>query len=154
MRVRVNALFRNISCMVILAGVLLNACGTENGIEVHRVWMSPAAQGENSVVYFVMHNHASEPDELSSVTSDAAQTVELQENTNNGETLKKLAFLPVEAFAEIEFAPGAHNILLIGLTHDLKVSDEIEITLHFKHNEDITLKVPVENRSLPEEEEH
>ncbi len=154
MRVRVNALYRNISCLVILAGVLLTACGTENGIEVHRVWMSPAARGENSVVYFVMHNHASEPDELSSVTSDAAQTVELEQSTNNGEAVKTLAFLPVEAFAEIEFAPGAHNILLIGLTHDLKVSDEIEITLHFKHNEDISIKVPVENRSLPEEMEH
>jgi copper(I)-binding protein len=140
--------------MFILAGVLLTACGTENGIEVHRVWMSPAEQGKNSVVYFVMHNHASEPDELSSVTSDAAQTIALEESTNNGETMKKLALLPIEAFAEIEFAPGTYNILLIGLTHDLKVSDEIEITLHFKHNEDITLKVPAENRSLPEEEEH
>ena len=154
MRVRFNAPLRNISCMVILAAVLLTACGTENGIEVHKVWMSPAAQGENSVVYFVMHNHASEPDELSSVTSDAAQTVELEESTNNSETMKKLAFLPVEAFAEIEFAPDAYHILLIGLTHELKVGDEIEITLHFKNNEDITLKVPVENRSLPEEEEH
>ena len=76
--------------MVILAGVLLTACGTENGIEVHRVWMSPAARGENSVVYFVMHNHASEPDELSSVTSDAAQNVELEQSANSGETMKKI----------------------------------------------------------------
>jgi copper(I)-binding protein len=56
-----------------------------------------------------MHNHASEPDELSSVTSDTAQTVDLEKSINNGETMKKLALLPIEAFAEIEFAPGPNR---------------------------------------------
>ena len=78
---RIKEFFRNIPFMIVLAAVLLTACGAEKGIEVHKVWMRPGAQGENDAVYFVMHNHASETDDLIGVTSDAAQAVQLDETT-------------------------------------------------------------------------
>jgi hypothetical protein len=142
--------------MVVLAAVLLTACGAEKGIEVHKVWMRPAAQGENDAVYFVMHNHAAETDELTSVTSDAAEAVELDETTviDNVAEMKKVDSVPVEAFAEIEFAPRGYHVMLIGLKQDLNLGDEIEITLHFKNHEDLTIKVPVQNILLPEHEGH
>ncbi len=148
--------FRNITRMVILAAVVLTPCGAEEGIEVHQVWMRPAAQGENGAVYFVMHNHASEADELTGVSSDAAQAVELEESTMVGDVaeMKKVDSLPVEAFAEIEFAPGGYHVMLIGLQQDLNVEDQIEIILHFKNHEDMTIRVPVQNILLPEHEEH
>ena len=153
---RIKVFFRIIPCMVILAAVLLTACGAEKGIEVHKVWMRPGAQGENEAVYFVMHNHASETDELTSVTSDAAQAVELDETTvvDDVAKMKKVDSVPVEAFAEIEFAPRGYHVMLIGLKQDLKLGDEIEITLHFKNQEDIRIKVPVQNILLPEHEGH
>ena len=153
---RVKVIFRKIPFMLILEAVLLTACGAEKGIEVHKVWMRPAAQGENEAVYFVMHNHASETDELTGVTSDAAQAVELDETTvvNDVAGMKKIESVPVEAFAEIEFAPRGYHVMLIGLKQDLKLGDEIEITLHFKNQEDITIKVPVQNILLPEHEGH
>jgi periplasmic copper chaperone A len=153
---RIRNFFRNIPFMVVLGAVLLPACGAEKGIEVHKVWMRPGAQGENEAVYFVMHNHASETDELTSVTSDAAQAAELDETTvvDDVAGMKKVDSVPVEAFAEIEFAPRGYHVMLIGLKQDLKLGDEIEITLHFKNHEDITIKVPVQNILLPEHEGH
>jgi len=44
--------------------------------------------------------------------------------------------------------------MLIGLKQELKLGDEIEITLHFKNQEDIRIKVPVQNILLPEHEGH
>ena len=153
---RIKEFFRSFPFMVILGAVLLTACGAEKGIEVHKVWMRPAAQGENDAVYFVMHNHASETDELTGVTSDAAQAVELDETTvvSDVAQMKKLESVPVEAFAEIEFAPWGYHVMLIGLKQDLNVGDEIEIVLHFKNQEDIRIKVPVQNILLPEHEGH
>ena len=153
---RIKEFFRNTPFMVVLAAVLLTACGAEKGIEVHKVWMRPAAQGENEAVYFVMHNHASETDELTGVTSDAAEAVELDETTvvSDVAQMKKLESVPVEAFAEIEFAPRGYHVMLIGLKQDLNVGDEIEIVLHFKNQEDIRIKVPVQNILLPEHEGH
>ncbi len=37
--------FRNIPFMAILAAILLTAWSAEKGIEAHKVWMRPAAQG-------------------------------------------------------------------------------------------------------------
>jgi copper(I)-binding protein len=147
---------RNISLLVILAAVLLTACSTEEGIEVHQVWMRPVAQGENGAVYFVMHNHSSGADELTGVSSDAAQAAELEASTVVGDVaeMKKVDSLPVEAFAEIEFAPGGYHVMLIGLQQDLNVGDQIEIILHFKNHEDMTIRVPAQNILLPEHEEH
>ena len=153
---RIKEFFRNIPFIFISAAFLLTACGAEKGIEVHKVWMRPGAQGNNGAVYFVMHNHASETDELMSVTSDAAEAVELDETTvvDDVAKMKKVDSVPVEAFAEIEFAPRGYHVMLIGLKQDLKVGDEIEITLHFKDHEDITIKVPGQNILLPEHEGH
>lgn len=44
---------------------------------------------------------------------------------------------------ELELKPGSYHIMLIGLKQDLKVGDEIQITLHFKNHEDVTVTVPV-----------
>jgi periplasmic copper chaperone A len=153
---RVKAIFRNIPFMAILAAILLTACGAEQGIEAHKIWMRPAAQGENEAVYFVIHNHASQTDELIAVSSDAAQAVELDESTIIGGVaeMKKLDAVPVEAFAEIKFAPGSYHVMLIGLKQDLNVGDGIEITLHFKNHADIPIEVPVQNILLPEHEGH
>ena len=153
---RVKEIFRNIPFMAILAAIVLTACGAEKGIEAHKVWMRPAAQGENEAVYFMIHNHASETDELISVSSDAARAVELDESRIVGgiAEMKKLDSVPMEAFAEIEFAPGSYHVMLIGLKQDLNMGDRIEITLHFKNQGDLPIKVPVQNILLPEHEGH
>lgn len=139
---------------LIFPGVLLlSACGAESGIEVHSAWMRPAAQGGNGAVYFVIHNHSSQADALIGVSSNAAEAVEVHESRMSGDVMQmnRVQSVPLHAYAEIEFTPGGLHVMLIDLRHDLGAGDEIEMILHFRNWEDITLAVPVRETAAPEE---
>jgi copper(I)-binding protein len=138
---------------IFAAALLITACGAEKGIQVHSAWMPPAAQGENGAVYFVIHNHSSQADELIGVSSEIA-AAEMQESKMSGDIMqmKQVESVPLEAFAEIEFAPGGLHIMLVGLEQAVRAGDEIDVTLHFKNSEDIKLRVPVRETAAPEED--
>jgi hypothetical protein len=140
--------------LAIAAAVLLSACSPQKGIEVHKVWMRPAAQGANGAVYFVIHNHSSEADELVGVSSEIAEAAEMHESRLNGDVMEmnQMQSVPLEAYAEIEFAPGGLHIMLVDLGRELKVGDQIEITLHFKNHEGMRVMVPVRDTPAPEED--
>ncbi|HET8669563.1 MAG TPA: copper chaperone PCu(A)C [Candidatus Saccharimonadales bacterium] len=132
----------------------LSACGAENGIEVHEAWMRPAAQGDNGAIYFVIHNHASQADALTGITSEVAGAIEMHESKMSGDVMQmqQLDSIPLEAFAELNFEPGGLHIMLVDLKKDLKIGDKIEITLHFTNFEDISITVPVRDTPAPAED--
>jgi periplasmic copper chaperone A len=144
---------RNVVFALAIA-ILLSACGAEKGIEVHQVWMRPVARGENGAVYFAMHNHASEADELVGVSTDSAEAAELHESKMNGDVIEmnQVEAVSLEPYDEIEFAPGKYHIMLVNLKKDLSVGDEIQLTLHFKNFEDININVAVRDTPAPEED--
>lgn len=131
---------------------LISACGADRGIEVREAWARPAVQGENSAIYFVIRNQARAADELTSVTSDIADAVEMHESRMEGDVMQmhQLESVPLPADAETLFKPGGLHIMLIGLKKDIKIGDEIEITLHFENSEDMTLLVPVQEATASE----
>ena len=134
----------------ILVSILLTACGAgsaESGIEVHQAKMGAAAQGETSAVYLAMHNHGSETDQLTGVYSDVAEVAQLQ----NGK--KTVDVIPVYANTEFVFIPDGYHVMLVGLKQDLHVGDEIEVVLHFRDHEDMTISVPV-GEATEHEHEH
>jgi copper(I)-binding protein len=141
--------------IILIAIVLLSACGPEKGIEVHSAWMRPAAAGGNGGVYFELHNHSSTPDELMGVSSDAAVVAEIHESKLEGDvmSMNMLTSLPLEANADIAFEPGGLHVMLVNLRQDYKMDDEFTVTLHFKNGEDVTVHVIVRDFA-PEEEEH
>lgn len=133
--------------LLFLTGLLLSACTTKEGIEIRGAWMRPTAQGDNGAVYFVLHNYSSKTDELVVASSDSAEAVELHESMiMDGDVMEMnmLTSLPLEASADVEFAPGGLHIMLVGLKEEAKFGDSIEITLHFKNSEDIIVYVPVQ----------
>jgi copper(I)-binding protein len=67
---------------------LAGACAPEKGIEVHSAWMRPAPQGENGAAYFVIHNHSSKAEELTGLSSDAAEAVEIHVSKMNGDVME------------------------------------------------------------------
>jgi len=144
---------KRILMLVFTMSLLLSACDAKKGIEVHEPWMRPAAQGENGV-YFVIHNHAPEPDELIGISADVAEALEIHESKMNGDVMgmHQLVSLLVEAHTEIQFEPGGLHLMLVDLKKDLKVGDEIEITLHFQDFDDIKVLVPVRDTPVPEEQ--
>jgi hypothetical protein len=140
---------KNIFFLVIAGIFILSACGAEGGIEIQNAWARPATQGGNGAVYFLIRNQSSNADEITGAASDAAETAELHKSMMVGDVMQmqKQESVPLEARAEVEFKPGGLHIMLINLKQDLQVNDEIEVVLHFKNSDDITLKVPVKDKA-------
>lgn len=130
--------------------LLLSACSAEQGIAVQGAWARPTAQGENGAIYFVIQNNTRETDELTGVSSDVAEAVEMHESKMEGDVMQMhpVETVPLQAGAKTTFKPGGLHIMLIGVKQDLKIGEEIEITLHFKNSGDI--KIPVLVREPPE----
>jgi copper(I)-binding protein len=125
---------------LILMAILLTACGAasaESGIEVHKIKIGAGVQGEDRAVYLAMHNHGSETDQLTGASSEAAQVVQLQNGTD------VVDVIPVYANTEFVFIPDGYHVMLVGLKQELHVGDEIEVVLHFRDQEDLTISVPV-----------
>jgi len=77
------------------AGFLLSACETETGIKVHDAWRRPTAQGENGAVYFVLHNHTSQNDELTGMTTNVVDGLEIHQSTSEpGTDVIQMEMLP------------------------------------------------------------
>ncbi len=126
--------------ILILATSLLTACvseSAESGIEVSQVKIGAGAQGEDRAVYLAIHNHGSEPDQLTAASSDAADVAQLQNGT------QVVDVIPVEANKEFVFTPDGYHVMLVGLKQELHVGDEIEVVLQFRDHEDLTINIPV-----------
>lgn len=140
---------KRMSMYVLAIGLVISACSPKTGMEIHQAWARPAAQGENSAIYFVIENHTSETQEMNGVQSDVAQAVEMHESRMSGDVMQmnQLETVSLEPGAEVAFEPGGLHVMLIGLQQELKTGDEIEMTLQFKDFEDLKVRVPV--REMP-----
>lgn len=143
--------------VTLIAGMLLlNACSAATGIEVTHAWARPAVKDSNGAIYFLLQNHSASADKLLRISSDVADVVEMHESRMEGDVMqmRQVTSLPIRGKASIEFAPGGYHAMLVTLKEDVKIGDEIEITLHFKKHDDITISVPVQEgadtNSMPE----
>jgi len=146
---------KRISILVCAVTLLLSACQIKGDIEVHDAWMRATAQGENGAVYFMIHNHSAENDELIGATSNVTDFVEIHESAMIDDVMqmKMLSSVPLNADSDVVFAPGKLHIMLVNIRQDLKVGDHIGIILHFKNHEDMIVNVSVEE-TAPTGDEH
>lgn len=139
---------------VLAISSLLGACTPVKGFEIRESWARPAAQGENGAIYFVIYNHTGADDELTGISSDAAEAVEMHESRMDGDVLqmRPLKSVPLPANAETTFKPRGLHVMLNGMKKDLKIGAEVEIVLHFKNFEDTKVVVPVREMPVAGEE--
>lgn len=138
---------KRILAVIFALALSLSACTTEEGITVHNAWMRPTAQGENGAVYFILSNHSSEADELVGVSSNLADTIEIHESSMAEGTdvmqMSQVFSVPLERGAEVTFEPGGLHVMLVNIKREVKVGEDVEVTLHFKNHEDIPVNVSV-----------
>lgn len=132
--------------LIMVGSFLLSACSPATGIDVSNAWARPAVQGGNGAVYFLIQNNSAGADELTGVSSDIADAIEMHESKMEGDVMQMRQVMSVEipGKASIEFAPGGLHVMLIGLKQELKVGNKLQVTLHFEDHEDITVTVPVQ----------
>lgn len=144
---------KKIFLLVLTLTLTLSACSAPGDIEVHNAWVRPTAQGQNAGVYFTIHNHSTNDDELTGATATVADVVEIHESKMENDVMQMnmLPSLPIAADEEINFEPGGLHIMLINIKEELVLGDHIGIILHFKNHEDIVVEVHIDD-SMPEED--
>src|SRR5215216_934851 len=140
-------LVNRISVFVLAIMFLLSGCtaSATESVEVRDAWARTAAQGENEAVYLVIRS--SEEDAITGVFSDVAEAAEIHESMINGDVMEMhhVESVPLGAGKDVTFEPGGLHVMLVRLNQDLKVGDEIEVTLQFKNHEDLAVRVAVKD---------
>jgi len=136
----------------VVPGQLDDICGVTNeisaGIMTHDPWVNVARQGEDTESFLWIHNHSIIEDNLLTISSDVASRIEIHKNemTEQGELLMlPQPAIDLPAKFMVELVPGAYHLMLIGLTRDLNVGEEITLTLHFENFTDVTATIPVKD---------
>jgi copper(I)-binding protein len=91
-------------------------------------------------------NKGKEPDRLLGGKTDVAQTVEIDETVIEGGLAKMQMLtrgLELPARGEVLLEPGSYHLMLIGVTHDLKVADEVSIKLQFEKSGRVMVEAKV-----------
>lgn len=96
-------------------------------------------------IYFSITNAGAQADRLLSVSTPAADKVEVHESrTAHGVVeMRAVPWVECPPGATVKSEPGALHVMLIGLTQPLKLGTEIPVSLQFRDAGVLQLKVPV-----------
>jgi copper(I)-binding protein len=99
----------------------------------------------NGAVYATIRNESMSDDALVSVTSNAAEKVELHEvrNENGVMAMRPIDKLAVAAGGAVEMKPGGYHIMLLGLKRELNPGDSVPVTLTFQKSAPVTVNATV-----------
>jgi hypothetical protein len=124
------------------------ACSGDGGLAVESAWARPAAEGDNSAVYFEIRNNG-ESDRLLRAESDVAQQVMLHRtviDADGNASMGMQAEVEVPAGGTVAFEPGGLHVMLIGLRRTLEAGERLMLTLQFERSGEVPLQVPVESQ--------
>ena len=124
------------------------------GMRVEGAWSRRAPMMEsggskggsgNGAVYATLVNPGKERDALISATSDAAATVEIHESYQDMGMMmmRPVKRIEVPAGGKVEMKPGGFHIMLLGLKHELKAGQAINVTLQFQKAGKISVKADI-----------
>ena len=124
--------------VVLMVAIVVAACGGSSsgggGITVSDAWVSnPPIADQPGAAYLVIQNNGA-ADQLLSVASDIAQTIELHESMESGGMMQMspVPNIPIPANGKVELKPGGFHMMLIGLTRPLNTGDKVQLTLNFE----------------------
>ena len=118
----------------------------EGKIMIHNPWVRAVPPvSETSAAYMMLMNHGDKDDQLLSVKSSIAKVIEIHNVKKENGMMKMypVKFVGIPAGKTQELKPGRYHLLLMNLTKTLKVGEEIEFMLHFKHSGMVKVIAPV-----------
>ena len=130
----------------------------EKKIMIHNPWVRAVPPvSETSAAYMMLMNHGNKDDQLLSVKSSIAKVVEIHNVKKENGVMKMfpVKFVEIPAGKTKELKPGSYHLMLMKLTKTLKVGQEIEFILYFRHSGMVKVIVPVkEGKPMTHEMEH
>lgn len=133
-----------------LAGILAahTAHAAQLGsLSIDHAVASPSAPGQpNGAAYLTIGNGGSEADRLVSLTSPAAEAVEIHEMSDEGGrmSMRKLDAVDIAPGATVTFQQGGIHVMLIGLKEPLAAGASVPLTLNFEKAGSLTIELSVE----------
>ena len=90
-------------------------------------------------------NSSATPHALTSVSFNAAGTVEIHETSMNGEMMqmRQVSHIDIPANSSVELKPGSYHIMLMGLEKELSAGTTETLTLTFSDQSQKTVEASV-----------
>ncbi|WDS35787.1 copper chaperone PCu(A)C [Pseudoxanthomonas sp.] len=110
---------------------------TPAGVQVSNAWMrATPPQAPTAAGYLTVTNHGSQPDRLLSISSDAAERVELHSNDMQGGVMRMRRLddgVALPAGGSIALAPSGTHLMFIAPRRPLLAGQVVTATLRFAH---------------------
>lgn len=125
------------------------ASGHSHDITARDLWARQTAgvEGESGAIYGTVENTQHEDDTLLEVRvpSTVGRAATLHATVQEGETMSMVeqTDFVLAADAQLELAPGAMHVMVMGLVERLVEGDEFEVTFVFEHAGEVTANVEV-----------
>jgi copper(I)-binding protein len=116
-------------------------------LTVKGVWTRPAPAGADTAVYFTIVNGKVDPDTLVGASTDAAQMASIHQTTTDASGMTGMqpaSSVTIPGGGTVSFAPGGYHVMLTGLKQELKVGDQVKVTLTFENAGVVTVSALVQ----------
>jgi copper(I)-binding protein len=110
----------------------------------------------NSAAFMVLENASDTAHAIVSASSPVAEVVELHTHVevDGMMQMRPIEKIEIPADSKVELKPGGLHVMLIGLKQDLKVDDNITVTLNFADESSTELTLPVRKIAMKMKHHH
>ena len=125
--------------------------GAADDISVNDAYVRATAPGQsNSAAFFKLHNGSMKAYSVVNAEGHAAKAVELHTHINEDGMMKmrRIDKIDVPAHGNVDFKPGGHHVMLIGLKHAAKEGDSIHFSLVFNDGSKKMVNAPVKKMNM------
>ncbi len=135
------------AALAVILGIGISHAQSSNSIVIEKPFSRATPGGSQvGIGYMSITNKDAAADRLVSVSSPAAEKVQIHEMTMQNGVMKMRELpngLPIEAGKTVLLAPGGNHLMLMGLKAPLKQGDKVPLTLNFEKagKIDVTLDV-------------
>ena len=136
----------------------VSAFAQASSIQIENSWTRATPAGARfGMVFMTISNRASAADRLLSVSSDAADKVEIDEMTSTGGKMQMREItggVAIPAAGSVVLKPDGYHIMLTGLKKRLAAGDALQVKLSFEKAGDVSVAVPVKASSAGKDDMH
>jgi len=123
-----------------------------HGMMLNHSWSRPLPPvTANGAAYLTIQNASGKDDRLVGGSSDIAERIELHTHKEQGGVMKMVHLeggVAIPDGEKMEFKPGHHHVMLIGLTRPLVEGESYDLTLHFEQAGELTTTVSIQEKPV------
>ncbi len=121
-------------------------------LKISHPWARPTPNGASTAAgYLTVSNAGATPDRLVAVSSPAAQTVQIHQDSMAG-GIMRMRPIPdgvlVPAHGVVTLAPGGYHLMFFTPKRPFKIGDRAPVTLRFEHAGALRVKLTVEEPAI------